>query len=108
MTQSPRIFHQQYPSAAVDTNLMTVDIGHSAQLSVFIANHSPNEDTISVAMVPYNEANTTPPNYIAYQTRLIGNGVLAFSGLYLASQDQIRVTSGNGTSSFTATGVEIY
>jgi len=87
---------------------MTVENDHSANMSVFIANHSATEDTISVAMVPYEEANTTPPNYIAYQTRLMGNGVLAFSGLYLASQDQIRVASGNGTSSFTATGVDIY
>ena len=86
---------------------MTVDAGHSAQLSVFIANHSPNEDTISVAMVPYDEANTTAPNYIAYQTRLIGNGVLVFSGLYLASLDQIRVASGNSTTSFTASGLDI-
>jgi hypothetical protein len=108
MTQSPRIFHQQYPLADVDTNLMTVDISHSAQLSVFIANHSTSEDTISVALVPYSEPNTTPPNYIAYQTRIAGNGVLAFSGLFLASQDQIRVTSGNGTTSFTATGIDIY
>lgn len=108
MTQLPRIFAQQYPTAAVDTNLMSVDVGHNAQLSVFIANHSAVEDTISVALVPYSEPNTTAPNYIAYQTRLIGNGVLAFSNLFLASQDQIRVASGNGTSSFTATGVDIY
>jgi hypothetical protein len=108
MTQSPKIFAQQYPTATTDTNLMTVVVGHSSQLSLFIANHSTTEDAVSVALVPYSEPNTTAPNYIAYQTRLMGNGVLAFSGLYLASQDQIRVISSNGTTSFTATGIDIY
>ena len=107
MTQSPRIFAQQFPAAGIDTNLMTVDVAHSAQMSVFIANQSANEDAISVALVPYSEPNTMPPNYIAYQTRLMGNGVLAFSGLYMASGDQVRVTSANGTTSFTASGIDI-
>jgi len=86
---------------------MTVDVGHSAQMSVFIANQDANEDAISVALVPYDQANTIPPNYIAYQTRLMGYGVLAFSGLYMASGDQVRVTSVNGTTSFTASGIDI-
>jgi len=107
MTYSPRIFAQQYPVAGIDTNLMTVDVGHSATLSVFVSNHSSGEDAFSIALVPYDQANTTPPNYIAYQTRLIGNGCISFAGLYLASGDQIRVTSLGGFSSFTATGLDI-
>jgi hypothetical protein len=107
MTYSPRIFAQQYPDAGVDTNLMTVDVGHSATLSVFVANHSSTEDAFSIALVPYDEFNTTAPNYIAYQTRLLGHGCISFAGLYLASGDQIRVTSGNGSSSFTGTGLDI-
>jgi len=107
MTQSPRIFAQQYPDAGIDTNLMTVTTGHSTQLSVFVANHNSGEDAISVALVPYNEGNTLPPNYIAYQTRIIGYGIICFSGLFLSSGDQIRVTSQGGFSSFTSTGVDI-
>lgn len=107
VTQTPKIFAQQYPAAGIDTNLFTVLSGHNAQLTVFVANHSPNEDSISVALVPEGTANTTPPNYIAYQTRILGNGCVAFSGLFLDDGDQVRVTSAAGTSSFVASGVDI-
>jgi hypothetical protein len=107
VTQTPKIFAQQYPAAGIDTNLFTVVAGHNAQLSVFVANHNAVEDQISVSLVPQGTANTTPPNYIAYQTRIFGNGCIAFSGLFLDDGDQVRVTSANGTTSFVATGVDI-
>lgn len=107
VTQTPKIFAQQYPAAGIDTNLFTVVSGHNAQLTVFVANHSISEDQISVSLVPEGTANTTPPNYIAYQTRILGNGCIAFAGLFLDDGDQVRVTSAGGTSSFVATGVDI-
>ena len=107
VTQTPKIFAQHYPPAGNDDNLFTVVSGHNAQLTVFVANHSISEDQISVSLVPEGTANTTAPNYIAYQTRILGNGCIAFAGLFLDSGDQVRVRSANGTSSFVATGVDI-
>jgi len=107
MTQTPKVFAQQYPAATVDTELFAVPLNTSAQFTVFICNQSSTEDAISIAIVPYDELTTSQYNYIAYNTRVIANGVLAFSGLFLGSQDQIRVISQGGTSSFTATGVSI-
>lgn len=104
MAQVQRIIGQNYPDADVDTNLFTVAIGDQAQFSVFVANHAEVMDKITIALIP-NGGSENAANYIAYNTPLIGNAVLAFSGLFLNSGDRVQVKSDNGTTSFVATGV---
>lgn len=109
--QTPRIFAQQYAPTPSSPALYTVEsspVAHFAQLSIFISNHSPVLDYVSVALVPSSQNLTSNKNYIAYNTPLIGNGVLAFASISLGSGDSIRVVSANGTSSFTATGMDFY
>ena len=108
MAQNPRIFAQAYPPQDYDATLYTVSQvpPHTAQLSIFISNHSPVMDNISVALIPSTQNTSAVKNYIAYNTPLIGNGVLAFASLCLGSGDSIHVQSANGTTSFTATGMD--
>lgn len=108
MAQSPRIFAQQFAPTPLSPELYRVEPGHFAQLGIFISNHSPILDYVSVALIPSSQSTTSNKNYIAYNTPLIGNGVLAFASISLGSGDSIRVSSVNGTSSFTATGMDFY
>lgn len=104
MSQIPSIIGQNFPDADIDTNLFTVAIGQQAQFSVFVANHELDIDRITIALVP-NGAPETVANFIAYNTPIIGNAVLAFSGLFLNTGDRVQIKSQLGNCSFTATGV---
>jgi hypothetical protein len=104
MSQTPSILGQNFPDAGVDTNLFTVSVANQAQFSVFLANHEMEIDRITIALIP-NGGSETSANYIAYNTPVIGNAVMAFSGLFLNSGDRVQILSENGTTSFTATGV---
>ena len=106
MAQTPRIFAQQYAPTEASPALYTVEASHFAQLGIFISNHSPVMDYVSVALVPSTQNATSNKNYIAYNTPLIGNGVLAFASISLGSGDSIHVVSVTGSSSFTATGMD--
>jgi len=105
MQEQPKILGQNKPVAHIDTNLFTVATGHQAQISIFIANQSDDFDRFTIALVPANQSEQ-PENYIAYRSLLVANGVLAFSGLYLNSEDRVQVISENGNCSFTATGID--
>ena len=104
MVDVPSIIGQNYPDAGIDTNLFTVADGEQAQFSIFIANHVAVPDRINVALIPMGGTETTA-SYIASNTQVIGNSVLAFSGLFLNSGDMVQISSRNGTTSFTATGI---
>lgn len=106
MAQTPSILGQKFPDADIDTNLFVVPIDNQAQFSVFVANHSTEMDYITIALIP-NGGAEGDSNYIAFGTPLIGNGVLAFAGLFLGSLDRVQIKSANGTTSFNATGTII-
>lgn len=105
MTDTPKIFGQQKPDAAINTNLFTVTTGHQAQISIFVANQSTDYDRFTIALVP-NSQSQQPENYLAYATPLSANGVLAFSGIYLNEGDKVFVSTQLGQCSFTATGID--
>lgn len=105
MAQTPKILGQNLPDPAIDTTLFSVGIGNQVQFSVFVANQENVLDYITIALVPSEQLENTS-RYIAYDTPLIGNGVLAFSGLFMNSGDRVQVRSQRGTTSFTATGME--
>lgn len=105
MVDTPQIFGQQKPDALINTNLFTVTLGMSAQISIFVANQNNDYDRFTIALIPYSQSEQ-PENYLAYATPLSANGVLAFSGIYLNGGDQVWVQTQNGNCSFTATGIE--
>ena len=105
MAQTPKIFGQAKPPASVDTTLFIVASNTQAQFTIYVCNQTPDMDTINIGLVPFGQ-NESSASYIAYQTAIIGNSVLSFSGLFLNSGDQVEVFSTNGTTSFVATGLE--
>lgn len=105
MPDTPKIFGQQKPTLLVNTNLFTVTVGRTAQISIFVANQSNNYDRFTIALVPFNTSQQVE-NYIAFSTPLSSNGVIAFSGIFLNSGDQVWVSTELGQCSFTATGIE--
>jgi hypothetical protein len=105
MIEEPKILGQNKPTAMIDTNLFTVATGHQAQVSIFVANQGDDYDRFTIALVPSGQSEQ-PENYLAYNTPLVANGVLAFSGIYLNSEDRVQVSTLLGQCSFTATGVD--
>ena len=105
MTDTPKIFGQQKPDALINTNLFTVTTSHSAQISIFVSNQNNDYDRFTIALIPFSQSQQ-PENYLAYATPISANGVLAFSGIYLNSGDQVWVQSQAGNCSFTATGID--
>lgn len=104
MAQTPSILGQNLPDANIDTNLFTVAVGKQVQFSIFVANQSDVMDRITIALIP-DSGPETPANYIAYQTPILGNAVMAFGGLFMNDRDKVMVLTANGTTSFTATGI---
>lgn len=102
----PRILGQSKPDILVDTTLFTVTDGHQAQFSVFIANQNNVIDYFTIALVPNGQLEQGS-SFIAFNTAIVANGVLAFSGLFLNSGDRVQVSSVFGNCSFTATGIEV-
>lgn len=105
MAQTPRIFGQNKPDPNVDTNLFTVGNTTKAQISIFVCNQGDDWERFNVALVPSNQSEQ-PENYLAYNTLISKNAVMAFSGIYLNSGDKVQVSSVGGHCSFTATGIE--
>jgi hypothetical protein len=104
MADTPQIFGQQLPPANIDTNLLTVSANDQAMVNIFVANQSPNFDYFNIAVIPFDQSEQAS-NFVAYQTPLIGGGILSLAQIYLNSGDRIMVSTTNGYCSFTATGV---
>jgi hypothetical protein len=104
MAQTPTIIGQNKPDAGVLTTLLAIGPTQQAQFSVFVCNQNSEIDEITVSLLRATEAESDA-TYIAFNTPMIGNSVIAFAGLFLNSGDQVRVISKNGTSSFNATGM---
>jgi len=105
-TTLPRIFGQQKPAAMTETNLFSVSLTNQAQFSIFVCNQSNVIDYFTIALIPYG-TNEVGASYITYQTPLSGNSIFSISSLDLNSGDRVNVASVNGTTSFTATGIDI-
>jgi hypothetical protein len=104
MTDTPQIFGQQLPPANIDTNLMTVANTDEAMVNIFVANQSTDFDYFSIAVIPFDQSEQAA-NFVAYQTPLIGGGLINLAQIYLNSGDRIQVSTTQGACSFTATGV---
>lgn len=105
MAQTLKIFGQNKPDPNVDTNLFTVGNTNQAQISIFICNQSNDWDRFSISLVPANQSEQLE-NFLAYNTLISKNAVMAFSGIYLNAGDRVQVYSNGGNCSFTATGID--
>lgn len=104
MPQTPSILGQTLPEPLIDTTLFGVGVGQQVQFSIFLANQSANMDMITISLIE-DGAPETSANFIAYNTPILGNSVMAFSGLFMNEGDRVQVRSELGVTSFTATGM---
>ena len=106
MSTTPKILGQAKPLAATNTPLYTVGGGLQAQFAIYVANQTNTADQFTVALVPFGGTQQAL-SYIAYNTSIIGHGIISLSGIYMNAGDHVFVSSVNGSCSFTATGLEI-
>lgn len=102
-----KVFGQCKPAAGTNTELTVVPTGKQGQVSLFFSNqHATVDDKISIALVPSGDT-LEDKNYITKAANLPPSTTAVFSGIGLNSGDKVIVASANGTSSFTATGLEV-
>lgn len=106
MAISSKVFGQQKPAGATDTDLFVVASGKQAQVSIFACNQSASADTYRIAIIPSGDT-LSGENYIAYDISLSANSSDNYTSLCLNAGDKVVIRSGSGNVSFTATGLEI-
>ena len=99
-----RLF-QSKPGATTSTELYEVPAGRRANVKVMVANQSTAE-TWRLSIAPLGVA-LAVSQYVVFDELLAASGAAGCSdersGIRLAATDKIRVYSGNGFASFTAT-----
>jgi hypothetical protein len=105
MTTS-KILGRQKPAATTATLLYTAPAATQAGVNIFAANQSSSADTIRIALTPSGVV-LSATDYIAYDVPLGGNTTLNLTGIELNTGDFVTVESGNGSTSFVATGLEV-
>jgi hypothetical protein len=108
MPNTFKILGQSSPAANTLTDLYTVPANtQTAVSSINICNRSAAADTIYVSAAPGGAADAAS-QYLLYGATIVGNDSLVYRpGAGLQATDKIRVKSTNGTTSFTAFGVEM-
>ena len=109
MTTNYKILGQTAPTAATETLNYTVPASTSTLVrSINITNTSATTDTYRVSLVPTAGSASVNANYIAYNNPIPGNSTITIkSGYTLPTGAGIRVTSTNGTTTFSTFGAEI-
>ena len=109
MTTNYKILGQTNPAAASETLHYTVPSSTSTIVkSINITNRSASTDTYSIALVTTAASTATSGEFIAYNNSIAGNSTVSIkAGYTLATGNGIRVTSTNGTCTFTSFGAEI-
>ena len=109
MTTNYKILGQTAPAAATETLNYTVPSSTSTLVrSINVANTSATADTYNIALVTTAASAATSAQFIAYQNSIPGNSTVTIkAGHTLATGNGIRVTSTNGTSTFSTFGAEI-
>ena len=97
--------YQSKPAATTVTDLYTVPAGRRANVKVWVANQSTAE-TWRLSIAPLGAADAVT-QYVVFDELLAAAGAAGCSdersGIRLRATDVIRVYSGNGFASFTAT-----
>lgn len=93
------------PAATTLTDLCTIGNGKEGHGTVRACNQSATPDKVRIAHIPSGE-NLGAQHYVVYDMEVPGNGVLE-DDFDLAAGALIKVYSTNGTTSFTAEGLEV-
>jgi hypothetical protein len=104
MAETPCILGQAYPKPDTEITLFCVPAASQVQCSIFVSNHSDTVEYISIALVP-NGSGEAAYSYIAWNTPMSKNACIAFAGIFLNTNDTVRISSKFGNASFTATGM---
>lgn len=109
MTTNYKILGQTAPSAGSETLNYTVPAATSTLVrSINVTNTSASADTCNIALVTTAASSATSAQFIAYQNSIPGNSTVTIkAGYTMATGNGIRVTSTNGTSTFSTFGAEI-
>jgi len=109
MPTSYKVLGQTAPIANTETLHYSVPSLTSTIIkSINITNTSTSVDTFSIALVPTAAIPAANLNYIVYNNTIAGNTTITLkSGFALTNPNGIRVSSTNGTSTFTTFGSEI-
>ena len=109
MTTNYKILGQTVPTAATETLHYTVPSSTSTMIkSINIANTSGTADIYNIALVTTAANAATSGQFIAYQHSIAGNSTVSIkAGYTLATGNGVRVTSTNGTTTFSTFGAEI-
>lgn len=109
MTTNYKILGQTAPTSAIETLHYTVPSAtYTMVKSINIANTSATADTFNIAIVPSAPDAATSSQFIAYNSPIAGNSTVTIkAGYTVSAANGIRVTSTNGTSTFTTFGAEI-
>lgn len=109
MTTNYKILGQTAPTAATETLNYTVPTSTSTLVrSINVTNTSSTADTYNIALVTTAASAATSAQFIAYNNSIPGNSTLTIkAGYTLPAAGGIRVTSTNGTSTFSTFGAEI-
>jgi hypothetical protein len=109
MPTNYKILGQTAPTAGSETLNYTVPNSTSTLVrSINITNRSATADTYNIALVITAASAATSGQFIAFQNTIPGNSTVTIkAGYTLATGNGIRVTSTNGTSTFSTFGAEI-
>jgi hypothetical protein len=108
MPNAFKILGQSKPAANTLTDLYTVPAStQTAVSSIICCNQATAADTIFISAAPGGAADAAS-QYLVYAATIYGNDSLVYRpGAGLQATDKLRVKSTNGTTSFTAFGVEM-
>jgi hypothetical protein len=109
MTTNYKILGQTAPNAGSETLNYTVPSATSTLIkTINVTNTSGTADTYNIALVTAAASTATSAQFIAYQNSIPGNSTVTIkAGYTLATGNGIRVTSTNGTLTFSTFGAEI-
>jgi methenyltetrahydromethanopterin cyclohydrolase len=109
MATNYKVLGQIAPDAMDAVNLYTVPASTSAIVSsVVVANRSSTPDIFRLGTNIFGEGTGSSKSWIAFNTPIASNDSTVITlGITLAASDFLRVRSTNGTTTFSAFGVEI-
>ncbi len=90
-------------AVATDELLYEVPVNTNVTARVIVTNRAASSTSFRVAAVPDGET-LSLEHYLAYDKPIAGNETGSSIAVDLGAGDQLRVYSGNGNLSFTATG----
>lgn len=109
MPTNYKILGQHAPNAATETTHYTVPASKSTVVkSINITNRSSTSDTYTISILSNVASATANKDYIAFNNTILGNSTVSIkAGYTIPTGGGIKITSTNGTCTFSSFGAEI-